>query len=99
MELKEICNSCPNMTFHEFKRSEAKRLKEKYSIGLGTKITDKLYGYNLFDYMCEFSERYRKVFPEVRHKKELKCNECDFETEKENVKGMEKHTATHQASK
>jgi hypothetical protein len=48
--------------------------------------TDKIYleaikGHALFDYMCEFAERYRKEYPEPRHKRELKCQWCDLETE------------------
>lgn len=75
----------------EFLKDEAKRLKEKYGITAGTKLTENLKGHALLDYMCEFAERYRKAYPEVRHKRELKCSFCEFETENQNEKGMEKH--------
>lgn len=79
------------MNFREFQTQERKRMYEKYGFKGSTKLTPNLSGYNLFDYMVEYAERYKKLFPEVRHKRELKCPFCNFETEKQNIKGMEKH--------
>lgn len=84
------------MNNQEFRKKEWANLKEKYGIKAGTQLTEKLKGHALWDYMCEFAERYRKQYQEPRHKRELKCPQCDFETEKENLRGLEKHiTARH----
>jgi hypothetical protein len=76
---------------NDFIKTETKRLKLKYGIKLSTQLTENCKGHQLFDYMMEFAERYRKFYPEVRHKRELKCQWCDFETEKQNIKGLDKH--------
>lgn len=47
--------------------------------------------WQIFNHMIWFAERYKKQIPMPRMLKELKCEKCDFETEKENIAGMKKH--------
>lgn len=79
----------------EFLSKEMKRLKDYTGIsqkGNATKDLPPLFA--LFNYMTSFAERYKKIIPQDRHPRELKCKYCDFETEKQNEKGLAKHVAT-----
>lgn len=75
-----------------FFKEEKQKLKEKYGFkNKGIPIEGSPRLYQLFDYMCDFAERYREAFPITRKPKELKCTYCDFETEKVNEKGLGRH--------